>query len=134
MRYRTKVTFMTGGVEYRPGEILPEDISKNDLEFLKSKGFVEPADVTSDITTRDGEVGSEDGNGDFPGFDEREPDALKSPEEIKKIRSKNELAKYAKAIGFDIGEGLEEKSLKELQEEVINFQEEKLEENDTAAE
>ena len=103
MRYRTNVTFITGSVEYKPGEILPEDIS-------------------------------EDENGDFNGFDEREPDALKSSEEIRKIRSKNELAKYAKTIGFDIGEDFEGKSLKELQEEVINFQEEKLEENDTEAE
>ena len=128
MRYRTNVTFITGSVEYKPGEILPEDISKDDLAFLKSKGFVVPTDVMTDITTRD-EVYSEDENGDFIDFDEMEPDALKSSEEIRKIRSKNELAKYAKTIGFDIGEDFEGKSLKELQEEVINFQEEKLEED-----
>ena len=45
MRYRTKVTVVTGGREYKPGTILPEDISKGDLAFLKSKGFVDPVDM-----------------------------------------------------------------------------------------
>ena len=45
MRYKTKVTVTTQGKVFKPGSILPEDLSKSDLAFLKSKKFVEPADV-----------------------------------------------------------------------------------------
>ena len=45
MRYRTKVTVVTGGKEYQPGSILPADISDADLNFLKSKGFVTPTEA-----------------------------------------------------------------------------------------
>ena len=44
MRYKTKVTVLTGEREYRPGTVLPADISSADLAFLKGKGFVEPVD------------------------------------------------------------------------------------------
>ncbi len=128
MRYKTKVTVMTGGKEYRPGDILPADISNDDLDFLRSKGFIEPADIATVATE------TMDETDDFPGFDEREPDALKSSAEIRKIRSKKELVKYAQTIGFRIGEDFEEKNLKNLQEEVINFQEEKLAEQDRGKE
>ena len=47
MRYKTKVTVVTGGKAYNPGTILPADISGADLAFLKSKKFVEPADAVS---------------------------------------------------------------------------------------
>ena len=46
MRYRTKVSVVTGGKEYRPGSVLPEGISAADLDFLKSKGFVTLADIS----------------------------------------------------------------------------------------
>ena len=44
MRYKTKVTVTTQGKVFKPGSILPEDLSKSDLAFLKSKKFVEPVD------------------------------------------------------------------------------------------
>ena len=75
----------------------------------------------------------EDEGGDFSGFNEKVPDALKSPEEIRKIRTKKDIFSYAASVGLDLGENYEEKSLKELQETVINFQEEKLEEETRAA-
>ena len=105
MRYKTKVTVVTGGKAYNPGTILPADISSADLAFLKSKKFVEPADVA-------------------PVF----ADEADGPEEIRKIRTKKDIFGYAASVGLDLGENYEEKALKELQEIVINFQEEKLEE------
>ena len=126
MRYRTKVTVITDGREYEPGEVLPSDISGVDLAFLKSKGFVEPADIAPAAMDSHDEEEQEE-SGDFSGFDEREPDALKSPEEIRKIRSKKDVFSYAASIGLDLGEDYEGKSLKDLQEEVVNFQEEHLE-------
>lgn len=127
MRYKTKVTVVTGGKAYKPGTILPADISGADLAFLKSKKFVEPADVAP-VLADEQENDPEDENGGFEGFDEMEPQKMKSPEEIRKIRTKKDVFSYAASVGFDLGEGYEEKSLKELQEDVINFQEEKLEE------
>lgn len=118
MRYKTKVMVITGGKEYQPGAILPADISADDLSFLKAKGFIEPADIATVATET---VNEED---DFSGFDERDPGELKSSEEIRKIRSKKELVRYAASIGLDLGDNSDEKGLKELQEEVINFQEE----------
>ena len=35
--YKAKVTVITKGKEYRPGAILPADISSADLKFLKEK-------------------------------------------------------------------------------------------------
>lgn len=126
MRYKTKVTVVTGGKAYNPGTILPADISSADLTFLKSKKFVEPADVAPVFA--DETEDPEDEGGDFSGFNEKEPEALKSPEKIRKIRTKKDVFSYAASIGLDLGENYEEKALKELQEIVINFQEEKLEE------
>lgn len=118
MTYKTKVTVITGGKEYQPGVILPADISAGDLLFLRSKGFVEPADIATVVTDAVDEAD------DFFCFNESEPNELKSSEEIKKIRSKKELIKYAASIGLNLGNNSDEKSLKELQEEVINFLEE----------
>lgn len=118
MRYRTKVTVVTGGKEYRPGSILPADISAADLDFLKSKGFVTPTEMSSAAAD---DCDEED---ELFGFREKEPEMFKSPAGIRKIRSKKEIARYAAAIGLDLGDDFEGKGLKELQEEVINFQEE----------
>ena len=107
MMYRTKVTVVTGGRTYKPGTILPADISGADLAFLKSKKFVEPADVPPAFV--DETEDPEDEGGDFSGFDEKEPDALKSPEEIRKIRTKKDLFAYAASVGLDLGKNYEEK-------------------------
>lgn len=126
MMYRTKVEVVTGEKTYKLGSILPADISASDLAFLKAKKFVVPADVApfaSDIT--EDETGDDEGDdGEFPGFDEMQPGKLKSTEEIRKIRAKKEIRAYADSIGLNLGDNYEEKSLKELQEIVINFQDE----------
>lgn len=123
MRYRTKVTVVTDGKEYQPGSILPADISATDLDFLKSKGFVTPTEMSS--------VAVDDCDEDsiLFGFQEGSTETLKSPEEIRKIRSKKEVAAYAASIGCDLGTDFNEKGLKDLQEEVVNFQEEKITED-----
>ena len=56
-----------------------------------------------------------------------QPGKLKNEAEIRKIRSKKEIRAYAASIGLEFGEDSDEKSLKELQEIVINFQEERME-------
>ena len=130
MRYKTKVTVTTQGKVFKPGSILPEDLSKSDLAFLKSKKFVEPADVPAaayEDPGYDPEDEQEPGNGAFDGFNVTEPDGVKNPDEIRKIRSKKEVAAYARKIGLDLGENYEEKSLKDLQAAVIDFQEEQME-------
>lgn len=126
MRYKTKVTVTTQGKVFKPGSILPEDLSKSDLAFLKSKKFVEPADVPA-AAYEEPEDEQEPENGGFDGFNVTEPDGMKNPDEIRKIRSKKEVAAYAKKIGFDLGENYEEKGLKDLQAAVIDFQEEQME-------
>lgn len=117
--YRTKVTLMSNGKEYRPGSILPADISSADLAFLKEKKFVELADVPEVVTDEDDE------DEEFEGFDEVNPGAVKSADEIRRIRVKKDLAEYARSIGLDLGEW-NGKSLKVLQEEIINYQEEQI--------
>lgn len=113
MAYRLKVTFAAGGREYLPGDILPGGISSLDFEFLKSKKFIEIVDIP--------ECSEEDFEKDFDGFNENF--GLKSADEIKKIRSKKDAAAYAASIGLDLGD-YEKKSLKEIQEEIIIYQEE----------
>ncbi len=117
--YKAKVTVMTNGKEYRPGMILPADISSVDLAFLKEKKFVELADVPETVFDEDDE------DEEFEGFDEMDPGAVKSEEEIRKIRTKKDLVAYAASIGYDLGEW-KEKSVKILQEEIINYQEEQI--------
>lgn len=130
MIYKLKVSFRTNGRIYAPGEILPADISAGDLAFLKRKGFVEPVDVELAADYAGNETGdSQDPGGDetgihFPGLGEFGEAALKSPEEIYKMRSKDEVYIYAQSIGLDLGDEYKGKSLKELQEAVVNFQEE----------
>lgn len=120
--YRTKVTLMSNGKEYRPGSILPADISSADLAFLKEKKFVELADVSEAVM-------DESGDDEFEGLDEMDPGAVKSTDEIRRIRSKKELAAYAASIGYDLGEW-EKKSVKIIQEEIINYQEEQIGEDE----
>lgn len=129
MRYRTKVEVVTNGKTYKPGSILPDDISASDLAFLKMKKFVVLVDAAAVVTEPvEEETDGDDGNdGDFTGFNEMQPGKLKNEAEIRKIRSKKEIRAYADSIGLDLGENSDEKSLKELQEIVINFQEEQME-------
>jgi len=128
MAYRTKVTVVTNGKEFKPGAILPADISKLDLDFLKSKKFVEVIDAAATAYDDGAEDDEDDGNDqgdDFDGFNEINPGAIKSADEIKAIKAKKDVAAYAASIGLDLGD-YENKKLKELQDEVINFQEEQI--------
>lgn len=136
MRYRTKVEVVTNGKTYKPGSILPDDISASDLAFLKMKKFVVPVDAAAVVTDPvEEETDGDDGNdGDFTGFNEMQPGKLKNEAEIRKIRSKKEIRAYADSIGLELGENSDEKSLKELQEIVINFQEERMENSDDETE
>lgn len=136
MRYRTKVEVATNGKTYKPGSILPDDISASDLAFLKMKKFVVPVDAAAVVTEPvEEETDGDDGNdGDFTGFNEMQPGKLKNEAEIRKIRSKKEIRAYADSIGLELGEDSDEKSLKELQEIVINFQEERMENGDDETE
>lgn len=129
MKYRTKVEFTTKGKTYEPGSILPDDISAHDLAFMKAKNFVVPVDAAAVVTEPvEEETDGDDGNeGDFTGFNEMQPGKLKNEAEIRKIRSKKEIRAYAASIGLEFGEDSDEKSLKELQEIIVNFQEEKME-------
>lgn len=136
MKYRTKVEVVTNGKTYKPGSILPDDISASDLAFLKMKKFVVPVDAAAVVTEPvEEETDGDDGNdGDFTGFNEMQPGKLKNEAEIRKIRSKKEIRAYADSIGLELGENSDEKSLKELQEIVINFQEERMENGDDETE
>lgn len=128
MRYRTKVEVVTNGKTYKPGSILPDDISAHDLAFLKMKKFVTLVDAAAVVTEPVEEETDDDGNdGDFDGFNEMQPGKLKNETEIRKIRAKKEIRAYAASIGLELGEDSDAKSLKELQEIVINFQEERME-------
>lgn len=127
MKYRTKVTVISNEKSYSPGSILPDNISDADMAFLKEKGFVEAADVAQAACEEPDDFSDleyEEDADNFDGFHELEPETLKSPDEIRKIRSKKEVVIYAKEAGLDLGNDYEGKSLKELQEAVINFQEE----------
>ena len=129
MKYRTKVEVVTNGKTYKPGSILPDDISASDLAFLKMKKFVIPVDAAAVVTEPvEEEMYRDDENeGDFTGFNEMQPGKLKTEAEIRKIRSKKEIRAYADSIGLALWENSDEKSLKELQEIVVNFQEEQME-------
>lgn len=132
MDYRLNVSFRSQGKTYVQGCILPGGVSPSDLDFLKRKGFVEPVDIKfpsgedSDLDSGGSLYeGQEQGDGiSFPDFQGLEDTDRKTSEEIQKMRSKEEVFLYAQSIGLDLGENYKEKSLKELQESVMNFQEE----------
>ena len=143
MRYRLKVSYRSDGRTYAPGDILPEGTQAGDLAYLRGKRFVEPVDAVfpdTDVSGQ-GEEGSqgldagdkeidigfldtdtgEEGLGiSFPDLDGTE--GMRTPEEIRKMRTKDEVKAYAQSIGLDLGDGYREESLKGLQEQVVSFQ------------
>ena len=141
MRYRLKVSYRSDGRTYAPGDILPEGTPAGDLAYLRDKRFVEPVDAVfpgADIPSRgegspqgvdagDNEIDigfldtGEEGLGiSFPDIEGTE--GMKTPEEIQKMRTKDEVYAYAQSIGLDLGDGYREGSLKGLQEQVVRFQ------------
>ncbi|WP_024346581.1 hypothetical protein [Lacrimispora indolis] len=115
MAYRTKVEVRTKGKVFPAGSILPDDISKSDLAFLKMKKFI---DVVEGSGVQIDDEDEEDG------FDEMDPGEYKTAEEVKKFRKKKDVYTYAASIGLDLGDDYGEKSLADLCDAVINFQEE----------
>lgn len=116
MKYIANIKVVHGGKLYPAGTILPDTISKADIEFLKSKNYLTPCE---DSAAADDDF---DDDGDF---DEAAPDEdYKTADEIGKLRSKKEVKEYADTIGCDLGDGWEEKPLKDLKEAVILFQDE----------
>lgn len=123
---------------YTPGDVVPEGITVGDLAYLKRKGFVELVDAVfpagdisdqepdsiQDESNPEQEEDDDDGVGlHFPDIDGLDPEDMKSPEEIQKMRTKDEVYAYAQSIGLDLGDDYKEKALKELQESVITYQE-----------
>lgn len=89
-KYRTKVEVRTNGKVFKPGAILPDDISKLDLNFLKAKKFVEVVDVADAVSEAEAEDDFDDEEfGD--GFDEMTPGSFKTADEIRKIRTRKTL-------------------------------------------
>lgn len=125
MAYRTKVEVRTNGKVYAPGSILPTDMSKIDLDFLKKRKFIELVEIDERVAAAD-EIEEDDEDGaDGDMFDELAPGGYKSADEVRKIRTKKELYAYAFSIGLDLGDDYEERKVGDLADEVINFQEEK---------
>lgn len=132
MRHRLKVSYRSDGRTYAPGDILPEGVPAGDLAYLRDKGFVEPVDDAplAEWAAPGQEAGGfrgmdaeDDGLGiSFPELDETGRRDVKSPEEIQKMRTKDEVYAYALSIGLDLGNGYREESLRGLQEQVVSFQ------------
>ncbi len=120
MAYKLKGEFWAGGQVYPRGSVLPANTSKNDLDFLKKKKLVETVGVPEN--TDGGEGGIDVGA--FPGLGRLGLQVQKSVDEIRKMNSKQEVAAYAASIGYEMGRDFKERRLKDLQDEVINFQEE----------
>ena len=53
MAYRTKVEVRTNGKVYAPGSILPTDMSKIDLDFLKKRKFIELVEIDERVAAGD---------------------------------------------------------------------------------
>lgn len=123
VKYKTKVRVSHKGRLYPVGAILPDSVLKEDINFLKSKKFIEAYAAEAE----EEEENSVDGL-DEEGFNEFHPGRLKTVEEIEKMRSKKAVREYADLIGYELGEDFEEKTLKELQEEIILYQEENTDE------
>lgn len=131
MCYRLKVSFRSDGRTYAPGVILPDGVPAGDLAYLKERGFVEPVDAGAPAVDVSGQEvdgfpdmdTEDDGMGiSFPELGEGAQENMKTPEEIQKMRTKDEVHSYALSIGLDLGDGYREESLKGLQEQVITFQ------------
>ena len=103
MAYRTKVEVQTNGKVYAPGSILPTNMSKIDMDFLKKRKFIELVEIDERVAAAD-EIEEDD---------------------------EKELYAYALSIGLDLGDDYEERKVGDLADEVINFQEEKEAEADT---
>ena len=126
MAYKTKVEIQTNGKVYPKGSILPDNISKIDLDFLKKKKFIDLVEVDDALkpdfdSEDDGEDGEDNGDDLFGGVN---PGEMKSEDEIRKIRTKKDAFDYASSIGLDLGDDYEGKKLSDLIDEILNFQEE----------
>ena len=126
MAYKKKVEIQTNGKIYQKGSILPDNISKIDLDFLKKKKFIDLVEVDDalkpDFDSDDDAEDGEDNDDDL--FDGVNPGEMKSEDEVRKIRTKKDAFDYASSIGLDLGDDYEGKKLSDLIDEILNFQEE----------
>ena len=125
MAYRTKVEVQTNGKVYAPGSILPTNMSKIDMDFLKKRKFIELVEIDERVAAADEIEEDDEDRADGDMFDELAPGGYKSADEVRKIRTKKELYTYALSIGLGLGNDYEERKVGDLADEVINFQEEK---------
>lgn len=125
MAYRAKVEVRTDGKVYVPGSILPDNMAKVDLDFLKKRKFIELVEVDERVIAASDMEDEEEESPDSDAFDEMLPHEYKSSEDIRKMRTKKDLYQYALSIGLDLGDDYEERKVGDLADEVINFQEEK---------
>lgn len=114
LKYKANIKVVHGGKLYPAGTILPDTISHADIEFLKSRGYLTPCE---------NEAAADDDY--FDEYDDAAADGgYKTADEIGKLRSKKDVKAYADAIGCDLGDAWDDKTLKELKEAVILFQDE----------
>lgn len=125
MAYRAKVEVRTDGKVYVPGSILPDNMAKVDLDFLKKRKFIELVEVDERVIAASDMEDEEEELPDSDAFDEMLPHEYKSSEDIRKMRTKKDLYQYALSIGLNLGDDYEERKVGDLADEVINFQEEK---------
>jgi len=98
------------------GEGSPQGVDAGDKEI--DNGFLDTGEDGLGIGFPDA---GEDGLGiGFPDLDGTE--GMKTPVEIQKMRTKDEVYAYAQSIGLDLGDNYRGESLKGLQEQVVSFQ------------
>ena len=90
MAYRTKVEVRTNGKVYAPGSILPTDMSKIDLDFLKKRKFIELVEIDERVAAAD-EIEEDDEDGaDGDMFDELALGGYKSADEVINFQEEKE--------------------------------------------
>ena len=104
--YILKINFVLDGEKYKKGDILP-DVPDKTLELLLEHGFV------NELSISEGKNRDEDSQDDATYLDEKK---------IRSIKSKKKLAEYAESIGLELSEN---QSMEKMQDEIINFIEEK---------
>lgn len=120
---KAKVSVITENKEYLPGEVIKEQLSKADLEFLKKNGFIEITDEA--VSLYEDEDSEDSGNDDNSGFgieDDDSGDGISylDKSELKAMK-KEEIIAYAATIGLDLSDDLKKD---ELIDSVLNFIEE----------
>lgn len=102
--YILKINLMLDGKEYKKGDILPK-VPESTMQLLEDHNFIKEMHVPED----DGK--NHDAKIEY--YDEKT---------IRAIKSKKKLKEYAAAIGMELHDS---QPLEKMQDEIINFIEEK---------